>query len=72
MISLLFSFQGLILSPTMELALQTVECVRMMGKYCTDITIRSAVKGDMGKRYLYVKYSGHSNRPIEKIKLGYT
>lgn len=42
--------QGLILSPTMELALQTVECVRMMGKYCTDITIRSAVKGDMVPR----------------------
>lgn len=42
--------QGLILSPTMELALQTVECVKMMGKYCTDITIRSAVKGDMVPR----------------------
>ncbi|KAK4314555.1 hypothetical protein Pmani_014159 [Petrolisthes manimaculis] len=39
--------QALVVSPTMELALQTLESVRQMGKYCTDITIRSAVKGDM-------------------------
>ncbi|KAG7167252.1 DEAD-box helicase Dbp80-like [Homarus americanus] len=38
--------QALCLSPTMELALQTLDCVKQMGKKCTDITIRSAVKGN--------------------------
>ncbi|XP_071545804.1 DEAD-box helicase Dbp80 [Panulirus ornatus] len=38
--------QALVLSPTMELALQTLQCVKQMGKKCTDITVRSAVKGN--------------------------
>ncbi|XP_069947606.1 DEAD-box helicase Dbp80 [Cherax quadricarinatus] len=42
--------QALCLSPTMELALQTLDCVKQMGKKCKDITIRSAVKGDSVSR----------------------
>ncbi|KAK3853666.1 hypothetical protein Pcinc_039805 [Petrolisthes cinctipes] len=53
--------QALVVSPTMELALQTLESVRQMGKYCTDITIRSAVKGDMLPR---------GQRVIEHIVIG--
>ncbi|MCL4134219.1 UNVERIFIED_CONTAM: hypothetical protein GTU68_015793 [Idotea baltica] len=39
--------QALCLSPTYELALQTAEAVRSLGKHCTDISIRCAVKGEM-------------------------
>ena len=41
--------QALCLSPTYELALQTAETVKSLGKYCTDITIKCAVKGEMGE-----------------------
>lgn len=42
--------QALCLSPTYELALQTAQTVRRLGKNCTDITIRCAVKGEMLSR----------------------
>ena len=42
-------FQALCLSPTYELALQTAESVRNLGKHCTDISVRCAVKGETGR-----------------------
>ncbi|XP_045605810.1 DEAD-box helicase Dbp80 isoform X2 [Procambarus clarkii] len=42
--------QALCLSPTMELALQTLDCIKQMGNKCKDITIRSAVKGESVSR----------------------
>ncbi|KAK7066548.1 ATP-dependent RNA helicase ddx25 [Halocaridina rubra] len=42
--------QALCLSPTFELALQTYEQVKHIGKLCTDITIRVAVKGETAPR----------------------
>ncbi|KAL7631315.1 UNVERIFIED_CONTAM: hypothetical protein RMT77_018383 [Armadillidium vulgare] len=38
--------QALCLSPTYELALQTAQAVKALGKFCTDISIRCAVKGE--------------------------
>ncbi|ROT67956.1 DEAD-box helicase Dbp80 [Penaeus vannamei] len=38
--------QALCLSPTLELALQTLESITKMGMKCTDISIRAAVKGE--------------------------
>lgn len=42
--------QALCLSPTFELALQTYETVKNLGKKCTDIKIRCAVKGEQVPR----------------------
>ncbi|KAA0191986.1 hypothetical protein HAZT_HAZT007066 [Hyalella azteca] len=38
--------QALCLSPTYELALQTAQTVMALGKHCTDVTIKCAVKGE--------------------------
>ncbi|KAF2357450.1 Helicase C-terminal [Trinorchestia longiramus] len=38
--------QALCLSPTYELALQTAETVKTLGRHCTDVTIKCAVKGE--------------------------
>lgn len=42
--------QALCLSPTFDLALQTRDQVEAIGKLCTDITIRVAVKGEQAPR----------------------
>lgn len=41
--------QVLCLSPTYELAIQTGEVVKTMGKFCPEISVIFAVKQEMGK-----------------------
>jgi len=46
--------QVLCLSPTFELAIQTGEVAARMAKFCPEIKIRYAVRGEEGKVSLYV------------------
>ena len=47
---LLFLYKAICLSPTYELALQTGQMAEKMGKFCPEVKIGYAVRGETGKK----------------------
>ena len=47
---LLFLYKVICLSPTYELALQTGQMAEKMGKFCPEVKIGYAVRGEKGKK----------------------
>ena len=47
---LLFHYKVICLSPTYELALQTGQVAEKMGKFCPEVKIGYAVRGEKGKK----------------------